>query len=100
MKAELTINTDELADTISEKVIRRVSTKESKQNDVVFTVDSLAQYLAVSKQWVYERVHLNEIPFSKMGKLLRFQKSEIDKWLTSIRTPAVNHISSQLEIVK
>ncbi len=51
--------------------------------DTIFSVETLAKYLQVSKQWVYERVHLKEIPHIKMGKFPRFKKREIDIWLES-----------------
>lgn len=68
-------------------------------SDILFTVESLAQYLHVSKQWVYERVHLNEIPYIKMKKFPRFKKSVIDKWLESMGTPAVQPTSRKLKII-
>ena len=45
------------------------------------------EYLHVSHQWVYERVHLKEIPHIKMGKFPRFRKSEIDRWLETLKIP-------------
>jgi excisionase family DNA binding protein len=47
----------------------------------LFFDDRLAEYLTVSKQWIYERSHLKEIPHIKKQGLLRFRKREIDKWL-------------------
>jgi excisionase family DNA binding protein len=68
--------------------------------DVIFTCESLAKYLEVSKQWVYERVSLKEIPYSKMGHFPRFKKSEIDKWLDSLKVPALNPLSRKLKAIK
>ena len=76
---------------LSDKVIASLTpllNQNAKVRDIdniLFTVESLAKYLQVSKQWVYERVHLNEIPYLKMRKFPRFRKSEIDKWLDKNR---------------
>ena len=61
-----------------------------KEEDMIFDVNSLASYLNVSKQWIYERTHLNAIPFIKKKGLLRFRKKDIDKWLESDKMPSIN----------
>jgi len=71
-----------LADEIANRVLCIIKSQLSKQlEDALFTVETLAEYLRVSKQWVYEKVHCNEIPYYKVGKYPRFRKSKIDKWL-------------------
>lgn len=97
MKAQLDIDTENLVSEIKQGVInaiRPIISKQIKQDDTLFTVETLAVYLNVSKQWVYERIHLNEIPFSKIGKFPRFRKSDIDNWITSKKIPVINHVSS------
>jgi excisionase family DNA binding protein len=49
--------------------------------DTIFDVQGMAEYLRVRKQWVYDKVHLNDIPHYKVGKYPRFRKSKIDEWL-------------------
>ena len=103
MRADININTNELAKEIARNVIKDIKPllpSSSKEDEMLFTVESLAKYLAVSKQWVYERVSLNEIPFYKIGKFPRFKKSDIDRWLESHKVPAVNPISKRLKVVK
>jgi len=62
---------------------------EKPEEDIIYDVNGLAQYLLVSKQWVYERTHLKEIPHLKINGQLRFRKRDIDRWLNSYRVPAV-----------
>jgi len=57
-------------------------TQQLKKEDRIFDVDSLADYLHVNQNWIYQRTRHYEIPFVKKGKLLFFRKSAIDKWLT------------------
>lgn len=54
---------------------------KSQGEDTIYDVEGLADYLRVGKQWVYQRVHHNDIPHLKVGKYPRFRKSQIDEWL-------------------
>jgi excisionase family DNA binding protein len=104
MKAELDINADELVSIITREVTNTLMPILTKRiivdENIFFTVDTLAKYLQVSKQWVYERVHLKEIPHIKMGKFPRFRKSEIDKWLDSFKIPAIQPLSAPFKKTK
>jgi len=72
-----------------------------RSGDTVFDVPGLCDYLHVTPKWVHERTHLKEIPFYKISnKQLRFRKREIDKWLDSLRTPAIHPLSSRLKIMR
>ena len=92
---DLRLNIPEaLIEKIAQKVIKEIkpllSNHENTDNDIIFDVKGLSEYLRVSDKWVYERTHLNEIPFIKVGGLLRFRKKDIDRWLNSYYTPAVD----------
>lgn len=68
--------------------------------DTIFDVPGLSEYLHVTPKWIHERTHLKEIPFFKLSnKQLRFRKRDIDKWLDSLRTPAVNQFARRLRLV-
>ena len=74
---------------------------KDRQHDVVLDVPGLCDYLKVSAKWIHERTHLREIPFHKLSnKQLRFRKRDIDKWLDSLRTPAINPSSSRVRLLK
>ena len=47
------------------------------------TIDELSIYIGLSKRAIYQRAANHTIPSQKIGGLLRFEKSEIDKWLRS-----------------
>jgi excisionase family DNA binding protein len=102
MKAELNIETQELEGRIAEKIITALKPllNGREEDDKLFTVKTLAEYLGVSSQWVYERVHLKAIPFIKMGKFPRFKKKVIEQWLDTLNTPPINPLSSPLKVVK
>lgn len=80
---EINIDTQELVNGITSEVLKTLKPLlVSKQiTEQLYTVETLAEYLSVSKQWVYERVKLKEIPHIKVGKFPRFKKNDINKWL-------------------
>ncbi len=69
--------------------LKPTSCNGKHQEDVILDVYGLTAYLNVSKQWVYERTHLKEIPHMKIDGQLRFRKKDIDKWLTTFSIPAI-----------
>ena len=75
--------------------------KGDRAEEIIFDVPGLCEYLKVSEHWIHERTHLKQIPYFKLSnKQLRFRKTEIDKWLDSMRTPAFNPLSSRAAIFK
>ncbi len=40
-----------------------------------------AKHLAVSTAFLRKRVRLREIPYARAGKVLRFRKADLDRWL-------------------
>lgn len=44
-------------------------------------IDDLAQYLGLTKGSLYVWVHQRRIPHFKLGKLVKFDIIEIDRWL-------------------
>lgn len=68
--------------------------------DTIFTLERLCEYLNVESDWIYKRTARKEIPYIKAGGLLRFRKLDIDKWLDTCKTPAVNPLSARLKRVK
>lgn len=43
-------------------------------------VEDLARYLGISKWMIYKYVKNRGIPFIPFGRLVRFDRMEIDKW--------------------
>ena len=50
---------------------------------VFMNIDELSANIGLSKRAIYQRAANRTIPSQKIGGLLRFEKSEIDKWLRS-----------------
>ena len=72
-----------------------------REGDIVFDVPSLCDYLRVTPKWVYEQTHLNAIPYYKLSnKTLRFKRSDIEKWMERLRTPAVTEPTSKFRVLR
>lgn len=48
----------------------------------IMTIEELAEYLGLSESTIYKRVSNHEIPYTKLGTLLRFSKWSIDQWVS------------------
>lgn len=46
-----------------------------------FDIKELSDYLCIKVNTLYGKVHRKEIPFYKLGGLIRFKKTDIDAWL-------------------
>ena len=47
----------------------------------LMNVDEVARYLRVVPDTIYRKARRGEIPAVKMGKMWRFPKETLDKWL-------------------
>lgn len=47
----------------------------------LWKVEEVAEYLRMSPNTIYDKVHSKTIPFLKIGRLVRFRPNEIEKWL-------------------
>ncbi len=54
---------------------------KKKRLPKLMTVDELADYLGLKKQTIYNWLHQKKISGIKIGKVWRFERSYIDKWL-------------------
>ena len=102
MKAELNIP-PELVSAIADAVVARLrpmmtglQTNPSPVDDLM-GVTELGKYLGgVSKDWIYQRTAGNEMPFVKVGRMIKFRRADIDRWLAKQSTPDVIPLSAPL----
>ena len=50
----------------------------------VMTVSEVAEYLRVNPQTVYRKAKAGEIPAVRIGRAIRFRKTELDAWLKEL----------------
>ncbi len=102
MKVDLNINTQELAQEITQAVICALQPllKNNAGDDTIFDVKKLAGYLNVTPKWIYERTHLKEIPHYKITGRLMFKKNDIDKWFATQKVPAISAPARKFQVIK
>ncbi len=54
-------------------------------DDPWLSSDEACDYLKVKRDWLYDRTVKGEIPHRKIGRLLRFRRSELDAWMEGYR---------------
>ncbi len=53
-------------------------------------VQDMAEYMAIKPSTIYALVERKEIPFYKVGRLIRFRRVEIDEWMHAHKEPVVD----------
>jgi len=51
----------------------------------LMSVDEIAQYLGLQKQTIYNWLHKKKISGLKIGKVWRFDRRDIDKWIEGLK---------------
>ena len=62
----------------------------SLENEKWSSLEDVAEHLQVHKDTIRLWIKKGEIPARKIGRLWRFKISEIDEWIRSGRSAAVN----------
>jgi len=52
------------------------------------TSKEVAELLQVSRSWVYESAQKDRTSHVRLGRYVRFEQDELDRWLTEIRIDA------------
>jgi excisionase family DNA binding protein len=58
---------------------------ETKPASEWMTLDEVCEYLNLSKSNLYKLSMNNSIPLYRIGRILKFKKSEIDAWISQHR---------------
>lgn len=62
----------------------------------VLTSNEAAQYMGISKSYLYKLTMMGKIPhFKPMGKMCYFNRMELEQWLQSNRVSTNNEISQK-----
>lgn len=61
---------------------KREAPSESK---ALVDVETIARFLAISKSWVYEQAKRHGLPHFQVGRYLRFDQNEVERWLQTKR---------------
>lgn len=64
--------------------------KREQPMNKYLTIEDVSSLLQVAKSWIYERTRSNQIPFIKLGKYLRFDRIEIENWMSQNSSTSKN----------
>jgi excisionase family DNA binding protein len=91
---------DKLIDEIADKIMIRIndvlSTQRMNNTPDIMNIKQLCTYLGISKRWINDRVKSKSIPFIKLDGCLKFNLSDINKWLIPYKIQAVNKPPSSI----
>ncbi len=65
-----------------EQINQRLEAQPSTPVNEWMNVDQAADYLHVSKSWIYKRTMDGKIPYHKPSKKLMFRRSELDAFIS------------------
>lgn len=52
-------------------------------DDRWLSIKEISEYLGVTRETIYTWIEDREMPGHRMGKLWKFKKSDVDKWVKS-----------------
>ena len=55
-----------------------------------FNISKLSLYLNIKESTLYTKVQIGELPHYRIGRLIRFKKADIDRWLEEQRIDPVD----------
>ncbi|MET3113470.1 excisionase family DNA binding protein [Pedobacter sp. CG_S7] len=79
-----------------EELLKDLQPQAPKENELL-TVQEAAIFLKVTVPALYTKVSRQEIPVSKPGKRLYFNKSDLKKWVQASRRKTVMEIRKEAE---
>ncbi len=55
------------------------------------SVNEIAEYLGVKISTVYSWVHTRQIPYYKIGRLVKFKIEEVEQWIMEKRVEVIDY---------
>jgi len=77
-----------------------IDDNDENKNNKFFTICELSPYLAIKEKTLYAMVSAGNIPHYKIGRLVRFKKTEIDAWMESQKVNPPDHAGKAADIIR
>ena len=74
--------------------------QNGKAEESIMGVAELAEYLGMSEKWIYDQTGGKRIPYFKLGSILKFKKTDIDKWVRTFNVPAVANPTAMKRVIR
>src|SRR5918993_5762729 len=59
---------------------------ESRDDFELLSIPQVCQRLGMGKSWVYRRIHNQEIPSVRLGRIIKIRRSDLEQYLEEHRT--------------
>lgn len=82
-------------ESLLQKILERDTRPDVVPQPTIFNLEQLTAYAGLSRQTVYKLTSRRELPHSKRGKRLFFEKAAIDQWLLENRVKTNREINQQ-----
>ena len=79
-----------------EQIVLMLKPAENGEDDLL-NVSEAAEFLKISTAALYTKVSRSEIPFSKPGKRLYFNRAELQEWVKNGKRKTAQEIRSELD---
>ena len=101
MKKQFFMLTEDEIENLVERITNNLKKSYESQNRIqeneFLTIDEAAKLVKLSKPTLYGLVHKKSIPYSKKGKRLYFQKSELLDWIKSGKTETRSSLENKAD---
>jgi excisionase family DNA binding protein len=64
------------------------------------TINELSEYLNLKRSTLYAKVEAGELPHYRIGRLIRFKREEVDRWMEGHRRESVDPSLRSIQILK
>lgn len=79
-----------------EAMLQELQPKEQQENQLL-NISEAAEFLKVTVPALYTKVSRQQIPVSKPGKRLYFNKTELKKWILAARRKTILELKTEAE---
>jgi excisionase family DNA binding protein len=59
--------------------------RDAKLTEPLLTADAAAELLSVRTSWIYDAARRGELPCIRVGKHVRFLRSDLEEWVAAQR---------------
>jgi len=73
---------------------------QQEQPKKLLTISEVSNYLNIKQKTIYAKVEAGDIPCYRIGRLIRFNKDEIDAWISTKKIIKVNPEQKVKNILK
>ena len=81
---------------MADRTIRPALTERASLTRRLLDIREVSVYTGLSVHTLYTMVSQHRVPFVKLGRLTKFDREEIDKWITAhsvkVRRPILNSV--------